>query len=126
MKKTVLIFIILIMAATAYAEKFEYDRKNPPDECFFGSDARWGNKFINAQDWNDLTEFLKMTFINEYFLLKRINYEDTPDLIMHLNLYSYGCKDECLDIPLTQIIDEYLEIKRALEMKKALLFEEDS
>ncbi|MBU0469123.1 MAG: hypothetical protein KKD07_09345 [Candidatus Omnitrophica bacterium] len=127
MKKIVLALMILIMASTVYAEKFEYDRKYPPDECFFGKDAKWGTKFINAQDWNRFTDFLKMTFINEYFLLKRIHFEDKPSLVMHLNLYAYGCKDECLDIALTDIIDEYLEVQWELEMKKkAFKLDEES
>lgn len=118
MKKILLALMILLMSSMSYAQVFEYNRDTPPDECFFGSSAKWGTKVINAQDWNQFTEFLKMTFINEYFLLKRIHFEDTPSLLMHLNLYAYGCKDECLVTPMTQIIDEYVEIKSVLKIKQ--------
>lgn len=119
MKKILLILMILMMSSMSYAQVFEYNRDTPPDECFFGKYAKWGTKVINAQDWNNFTEFLKMTFINEYFLLKRIHFEDIPSLLMHLNLYSYGCDNECSDTPLTQIIDEYLQIKKVIEIKNS-------
>ena len=53
---------------------YEYSRDNIPETCFFPVDkAHWDGSKITAKEWQMLTDFQKITFINEYIQDKKQN-----------------------------------------------------
>ena len=90
---------------------YEYDNKNIPEICFFPVDkARWDGSKITAGEWPLLTDFQKTMFISEYMAVYHQNIRFNGwDYLVILNSYVTQCKNDILDIPMTQVIEMILK-----------------